>query len=152
MGNTFPASPDLSIASRTLILPPKADLRYLHNRPSDSAQILHVHSPYRRPLAHQVSSRSASISSSYCNFCVDSLSVTTATSRGFAYCGRTADPFDFPFGTLVRPTEPSIPTKFRVHPISRSCAIAIFALSCYFSQLHFRTFSSIAADPLIRST
>ena len=152
MGNTFLASPDLSIASRTLISPPKADLRYLHNRLPVFAQILHAHSSYQNLLAHHVSSQSASISSSYCDFCVDLLSVITATSRVFAYCGRTADPFDFPFGTLVRPTEPSIPTKFRVHLISRSCAIAIFALSCYLSQLHFRTFSPIAADPLIRST
>ena len=134
MGNTFPASPDLSIASRTLILPPKADLRYLHNHLSDSAQILHVHSPYRRLLAHQVSSRSASISSSYCNFCVNLLSVITTTSRVFAYCGRTADPFDFPFGTLVHPIEAPIPAKFRVDLISRSRAIAIFALSLYLSQ------------------
>ena len=140
MGNTFPASPDLSIASRTLISPPKADLRYLHNHPSDSAQILHVHSLYRRLLAHQVSSRSASISSSYCDFCVDSLSVTTATSCGFAYCGRTADPFDFPFGTLVHPIEAPILAKFRVDPISRSCAIAIFVLSLYFSQLFSAAF------------
>ena len=72
------------------------------------------------------------MSPSYCSFCVDLLSVITATLPDFAYCGRTADPFDFPFGTLVHPIEAPIPAKFRVDPISRSRAIAIFALSLYF--------------------
>ena len=134
MGNTSPTSPDLCTGLSTLILLQKPDLRYLRIRPTNLAQTLHTHSSYRRLLALQISSRLASISPSYCSFCVDLLSVITATSHDFAYCGRTADPFDFPFGTLVHPIEAPIPAKFRVDPISRSRAIAIFALSLYLSQ------------------
>ena len=134
MGNTSPTSPDLCTGLSTLILLQKPDLRYLRIRPTDLAQTLHAHSPYRRLLALQVSSRLASISPSYCSFCVDLLSVITATSRDFAYCGRTADPFDFSFGTLVHPIEAPIPAQFRVDLISRSHAIAIFVLSLYFPQ------------------